>query len=167
MRIPPELWMFVLIGRNWQKMGQSGEKGIFLLDRTPLLVVEVTRSNEEEDYEDKYQEYASAGIAEYWIVKRRRENLRICTLSHPGGPYIDREFVKGEQIVSKVLPNLNLTVDEVLNPPTVRQLLELDQARQAAAIEQAQKQAAATAEQRAAELEAMLARYQKQFGKID
>jgi len=150
---------------HWQQMFQPGEKGIFLLDRTPLLVVEVTSTNEKEDYEEKHQEYAAIGIPEYWIVNGRRECLQVCTSAYPGGPYVDREFVKGEQIVSKVLPQLELTVDEVLNPPPVSQLIERDQARQAAEIEQAQQQATAS-EQRAAALEAMLARYQAQFGKL-
>ena len=117
---------------RWQKISQPGEIGIFLLAQTPLLVVEVTSTHEKEDYEAKYQEYASSGIPEYWIVNSRREHLRVCTLDASGISYVYQEFVKGEQIVSQVLPQLELTVDEVLNPPGVRELLELEQARQTA-----------------------------------
>ena len=169
---------------RWQEIAQPGKVGIFLLAQTPLLVVEVTSSNEKEDYEAKYQEYAAIGIPEYWIVSRKREHVRVCTPSFLGGAYVYREFVKGERILSKVLPQLTLTVDEVLNPATVSQLIAQDQTRQAAAmeqvrqqataeIEQAQQQAAeseqraAASEQRAAELEAMLARYQMQFGNLE
>ena len=180
---------------RWQKLSQPGERGIFLLAQTPLLAVEVTSSNEKEDYEAKYREYAATGIPEYWIVNRKREHLRVCTSPYPGAPYRYREFVKGERILSKVLPALALTVDEVLNPPAVRALIEQDRAQQVAAIKQVQQQAAAAIEQvqqqaaastqratveieqaqqqvaastqRTAELEALLARYQSQFGNLD
>jgi len=140
---------------HWQKRFRSEEKGIFLQDRTPLLVVEVTSTNKKEDYEAKYQEYASIGIPEYWIVNRRREQLRICTLAASGEGYVDREFTKGERLVSKVLPQLELTVDEVLNPPTVRALLELEQSRQTALEQRAteSEQRATESEQRATESE--------------
>ena len=117
---------------HWQTISQPGEIGIFLLAQTPLLVVEVASTNEKEDYEAKYQEYASIGVREYWIVNHRREHLRLCTAAYPGGPYTDREFGKGERIVSSVLPQLDLTVDEVLNPPLVESLMEQEQALQAA-----------------------------------
>jgi len=131
---------------HWQTMSQSGEKGIFLQNRTPVLVVEVTSTNEKEDEEEKAQEYASIGIPEYWIVNRRQERLRVCTLASPGGTYTCRDFGKGEQIVSTVLPQLELTVDEVLNPPVVRQLLAQEQTQREAEREalQAEKTTIAT-----------------------
>jgi len=112
----------------WQTMAQPGEIGIFQQAQTPLLVVEVASTTVKEDYETKYQEYASIGIPEYWIVNSRRGHLRICTSAYPGGPYSYQEFVKGERIASKVLPQLELTVDEVLNPPIVSDLVDLEQA---------------------------------------
>jgi len=117
---------------HWQQISQPGEKGIFLLAQTPLLVVEVTNTNEKEDYKAKFQEYAAVGILEYWIVNSRKEQLRVCTPTYLGGPYQYQEFGTGEHIVSQVLPQLDLTVDEVLNPPAVRQLIELEQAQQTA-----------------------------------
>ena len=135
---------------HWQTISQPGEIGIFLLAQTPLLVVEVASTNEKEDYEAKYQEYASIGIQEYWIVNSKREHLRICTAAYPGGPYTYREFGKGEQIKSNLLPQFDLTVDEVLNPPAVPYLIELEQAQQSAEREaerkafQAEKETIAT-----------------------
>ncbi len=119
----------------WQEISQPGEVGIFLLAQTPLLVVEVTSTNEKTDYEAKYQEHASIGIPEYWIVNRKREHLRMCHSPSPGAAYTYQEFVRGERIVSRVLPQLKLTVDQVLNPPAVRQLIEQEKAQQAAARE--------------------------------
>lgn len=113
---------------RWQQMIQQEEVGIFLLAQTPLLVVEVASTNFKEDYETKAQEYALVGIPEYWIVNSKRENLRLCTLNPPSTTYTYREFGKGERIISKVLPQLELTVDEVLNPPIISTLIDLEQA---------------------------------------
>ena len=113
---------------NWQTIAQPGTVGIFLLAQTPLLVVEVASTNEKEDYQAKYQEYAAAGIPEYWIANTRRQHLQVCNANTPGAPYQYRQFVKGQRIVSQVLPQLELTVDEVLDPPIVRDLIEQEQA---------------------------------------
>ena len=112
----------------WQKIAQPGEIGIFQQAQTPLLVVEVASTNTKEDYETKYREYASIGIPEYWIVNHRREHLRVCTLDPASATYRYREFGKGERIISKVLPQLELTVDEILNPPIFSDLIDLEQA---------------------------------------
>ena len=112
---------------QWQTISQPGTVGIFLLAQTPLLVVEVASTNEKEDYQAKYQEYAAAGIPEYWIVNSKRQHLRVCNANAPGTPYQYRQFVKGQRIISQVLPQLELTVDEVLNPPVVRDLIEQEQ----------------------------------------
>ena len=112
---------------HWRTISQPGTVGIFLMNQTPLLVVEMASTNGEEAYQAKYQEYAAAGIPEYWIVNSRRQHLRVCNANAPGAPYQYRQFVKGQRIVSQVLPQLELTVDEVLNPPVVRDLIEQEQ----------------------------------------
>ncbi len=117
---------------HWLHIAQVGEQGIFQQNQTPLLVIEVTSTNETEDYKKKHKEYAAIQIPEYWIINRNREHIRVCNSAYPGGPYQDEEFLKGEQILSKVLPQLRLTVDEVLNPLSVRRLMEIDQAQQVA-----------------------------------
>ncbi len=108
---------------RWQQISQPGEIGIFLLAQTPLLVVEVTSTNENEEYEAKSQEYAAIGILEYWIVSSRRQQVRVCNLTQRNTTYQYRDFGNGERIVSRVLPQLSLTVDEVLAPPAVTQLM--------------------------------------------
>ena len=112
----------------WQQISQPGEIGIFLLAQTPLLVVEVTSTNETEDYDAKYQEYAAIGILECWIVSSRRQQVRICNLTQRSTTYQYRDFGQGERIVSRVLPQLILTVDEVLDPPAVTQLMAQERA---------------------------------------
>ena len=137
---------------HWQTLNESREKTPFILERPPLLVVEVASTNEKEDYEAKYREYAALGILEYWIVSNKRKHLRICNLTESGKTYVHQDFVKDEQIVSNVLPQLELTVAQVLNPAIVSQLSEQDRSQQIAAIEQAQQQAAES-ERRAADSE--------------
>ncbi len=117
---------------HWLHIAQVGEAGIFQHNQTPLLVIEVTSTNETEDYKKKHKEYAAIGIPEYWIINRRREHIRVCNSASGGAPYQDRDFRKGEQILSQVLPQLRLTVDEVLNPIAVRRLMEIEQAQQVA-----------------------------------
>ena len=73
--------------------------------------------------------------------------MRVCTLAAAGSSYRDREFVKGERIVSRVLPQLELTVDAVLNPPVGRQLIELEDARQTAEREALKAENAAMQQQ--------------------
>ncbi len=117
---------------HWLDIAQVGEAGIFQHNQTPLLVIEVTSTNEAEDYKKKHQEYAAIGIPEYWIINRNREHIRVCNSAYPGSPYHHREFRKREQILSQVLPQLKLTVDEVLNPLSVRRLMEIEKAQQVA-----------------------------------
>ncbi|MBC6418393.1 MAG: hypothetical protein GDA44_06155, partial [Prochloron sp. SP5CPC1] len=59
-------------------------------------------------------------------------HIRVCNSASGGAPYQDRDFRKGEQILSQVLPQLRLTVDEVLNPLSVRRLMEIEKAQQVA-----------------------------------
>ncbi len=89
--------------------------------------VETASTNGKKDYEAKYQEYASMGIPEYWMINSRREHIWVCNSAAPGNPYTYREFGKGERIVSTVLPGLELTADEVLNPPLVSDLIDFEQ----------------------------------------
>lgn len=122
----------VNLEEHWLDIAQVGEAGIFQHNQTPLLVIEVTSTNEAEDYKKKHQEYAAIGIPEYWIINRNREHIRVCNSAYPGSPYHHREFRKREQILSQVLPQLKLTVDEVLNPLSVRRLMEIEKAQQVA-----------------------------------
>ncbi len=140
--------------KQWTQLFESGETRPLILTCPPLLVVEVASSNEKEDYGPKFQDYASLGIPEYWIVNRRREHVRVCNLAASGNTYLYRDFVKGAQIVSQVLPQLKLTVYEVLQPAPVQQLSEQDQAQKAAEREAlVAKNATVTSERDALEAE--------------
>jgi Uma2 family endonuclease len=94
--------------------------------REPIqLVVEVVSTNWEDDYIDKLDEYQRLGIAEYWVV----DYLAIGSRDYLGNPkepsvfiyalnadgmYHYQRFQGADRIVSPTFPELNLTVDQIL-----------------------------------------------------
>jgi Uma2 family endonuclease len=103
-----------------------------LWEREPLitlgasikLIVEVVSTNWETDYARKVEEYALLGIPEYWIVDYRgfggvafigrpkQPTFTVCQLV--GEDYIQQQYRLGESIVSRMLPGLDLKLDDVL-----------------------------------------------------
>lgn len=85
------------------------------------LVVEVVSTNWRDDYGHKFVEYEAMGIAEYWIVdfralgaarhigKPKQPTITVCYLEE--GEYQMRRFLAGDRLVSRVFPELTLTVD--------------------------------------------------------
>lgn len=94
--------------------------------REPIqLVVEVVSSNWEDDYIDKLDEYCRLGVLEYWIV----DYLALGSRNYLGNPkqpsvlvyvlneqqqYEMQRFQGDERIVSATFPELNLTMNEIL-----------------------------------------------------
>jgi Uma2 family endonuclease len=88
------------------------------------LIVEVVSTNWETDYARKLEEYALLGIPEYWIVDYRgfggvafigrpkQPTFTVCQLV--GEDYIQQQYRLGESIVSRMLPRLDLKLDDVL-----------------------------------------------------
>ena len=84
------------------------------------LVVEVVSEDDEDrrrDLETKRQEYAEAGIAEYWIVDPKERKITVLKLE--GSAYrLHGEFGHGATVSSALLPHLSApAVDAVLPPP--------------------------------------------------
>ncbi|HBE53183.1 MAG TPA: hypothetical protein DDW76_31580 [Cyanobacteria bacterium UBA11369] len=89
------------------------------------LAVEVTSTNWDDDYVDKLDEYQRLGIAEYWIV----DYLAIASRNYLGNPKLPTVFVyqlidgqyqvqafKGsDRIISPTFPELQITVEQVVN----------------------------------------------------
>jgi Uma2 family endonuclease len=94
----------------------DSKRSILLPDMPPpALVVEVVspgKENEERDYRYKRSEYAARGIAEYWIIDPAKGQITILTLV--AGLYEEMVLNGSDRIVSIILPNLDLTVDRVL-----------------------------------------------------
>jgi Uma2 family endonuclease len=79
------------------------------------LVMEVVSEgseNRKRDLETKRQEYAEAGIAEYWIVDPQEQTVTVLTLD--GQTYREHgTFRPGQQATSVLLPGFVVTVADV------------------------------------------------------
>src|SRR4028119_1326795 len=104
--------------------------GILDFDEKPLLVVEVVSENRREDYVIKRGEYELANVPEYCIVdpKTGKQKIRLFALLEGEEGYTYTDFLPGEEIVSVVFPDLVLSVDEILNPPLVEELVKAENA---------------------------------------
>ncbi|MGK7946755.1 MAG: Uma2 family endonuclease [Microcystaceae cyanobacterium] len=94
------------------------------------LAVEVTSTNWDDDYIDKLEEYERLGIKEYWIV----DYLAIASRQYLGNPKVSTIFVYSlmegkyqvnafrdqDMIVSKIFPELKLTVAQVLEASGIK-----------------------------------------------
>ena len=94
------------------------------------LAVEVTSTNWDDDYVDKLDEYQRLGISEYWIV----DYLAIASRSYLGNPKVPTVFVyqlidgqyqatafrEGERIISPTFPELQLTVEQIVESSQMR-----------------------------------------------
>lgn len=101
----------------------SGRSTIMEEMPAPLLAVEVVspgKANEDRDYRFKRTEYAARGIPEYWIVDPARAMVTVLMLvdglyevvEYSGGDSLQDD--KGDRVVSALFPQLNLTVEQVL-----------------------------------------------------
>jgi len=93
----------------------SGRSTIMEEMPAPLLAVEVVspgKANEDRDYRFKRTEYAARGIPEYWIVDPARAMVTVLMLVD--GLYEVVEYSGGDRVVSSLFPQLNLTVEQVL-----------------------------------------------------
>ena len=79
------------------------------------LVAEVVSPDRpERDLVQKREEYAAAGILEYWIVDPRVETIRVLRLA--GGSYVEHGvFARGEQATSALLAGFAVGVDDVFD----------------------------------------------------
>ena len=105
------------------------------LDGNPDLVIEVVSDDSDErDYVTKFREYATNGIAEYWIVDSREghEGARFFALD--SGAYVERQTEADGMYRSTAFPTLRLRPAWFFeDPPPLATALEL--ARSAAANE--------------------------------
>ncbi len=96
------------------------------------LAVEVTSTNWDDDYVDKLDEYQRLGIREYWIV----DYLAIASRSYLGNPKVPTVFVyqliegqyqvtlfkSNDKIISPTFPELEITVDQIVQSSQIRKL---------------------------------------------
>jgi Uma2 family endonuclease len=79
-----------------------------------LLIIEVADSSVEYDRNVKLPLYAKAGISETWIANLRDDGIEVC--SQPAnGAYQKVRFTNRDEAISpEALPNLVITVEEIL-----------------------------------------------------
>ncbi len=113
--------------------------GLLDFDEKPLLVVEVVSQDRRADYAIKRGEYELANVPEYCIVdpKSGKQKIRILAFIDGEESYTQTDFLPGEEIISVVFPDLVLSVDEILNPPLVEELVKAEQVR----LQESQQQA--------------------------
>lgn len=120
----------------WDKIcGRSGA-GILDLEEMPNLVIEVTSENWRTDYLLKRAEYAFMNITEYWIINPNKNKIHVLLNPEQEKGYEQEDFVPGQVINSTYFPNLKVAVNEILYPPTVEELMKIEQAR----VQQLQRQ---------------------------
>ena len=110
----------------------SNVRGYGALTEPIQLAVEVTSTNWEDDYVDKLDEYQRLGICEYWIVdylaiasRAYLGNPKIPTVfvySLENGSYLVQSFRGNERIISKTLPELEITVEQLVLSSQIQNL---------------------------------------------
>lgn len=79
-----------------------------------LLVVEVAETSAEYDRERKIPAYGRAGIAEAWLVDLADEIIEVYSAPSPHGYREIRRLWRGDSLAPRALPDVELTVDDVL-----------------------------------------------------
>jgi Uma2 family endonuclease len=83
---------------------------------SPALVIEVVspgNTNRMRDYRYKRTEYAAREIAEYWIVDPEEQKITVCQWID--GAYEDKVFQGSDRLESVVVPQVELTPEQVFN----------------------------------------------------
>ncbi|MBE9186552.1 Uma2 family endonuclease [Microcoleus sp. LEGE 07076] len=107
----------------WEQVCAQPGSAVLDFEEKPLLVIEVTSQNWRDDYIRKRAEYDLIDIPEYWIVDPNRPKIRVCSRPENEGSYSHQEFLPGQQVQSVQFAEFILSVDEVLCPPLVEDLI--------------------------------------------
>ena len=113
----------------WNEVRHRPGAGVLDLDRKPMLVIEIVSSNRQNDYEIKRSEYELAEIAEYWIVDPKKKRVRVFANSHNEEGYSFVDFPEEKSIISSQFEEFTLSVKELLDPPSVDELVKAEQAK--------------------------------------
>ncbi len=134
----------------WKEVISRPGAGVLDFAEKPILVVEIVSSNPRDDYIIKRSEYELAEIPEYWIVDPQKKRVRVFANTQEEG-YRWVDFSEDSSMVSEQFDQLELSVQELLNPPVVEQLIKEEQAKIKTLEQEAQteRQRAETERQRA------------------
>ncbi len=139
----------------WEQVLHRPGAGVLDFDKQPILVIEVVSSNRRDDYVVKRDEYEIAKIPEYWIVDKKKKQVRVFTNSKKKEGYDFVDFTEEKTIVSSQFPQLVVSVKELLNPPIVEDLIKEEQTTIKTLVQQVEeeRQQTETERQRAETLE--------------
>lgn len=162
----PDVFVVRGVAKGQRRIYKLWEEGV-----APQIIIELTsRKTWREDLQTKWRLYEELGVQEYFIFDPEYDYLDDPLIGYrlENGRYIDLE-IKDRRVKSEVL-----ALDFVDTGETLRLLDPVNQYflpnfKEASAAQQqleAAFQAEKDAQQRAAELEAMLARYRQQFGEL-
>ncbi len=112
----------------WEQVCAQPGSAVLDFEEKPLLVIEVTSQNWRDDYIRKRAEYDLIDIPEYWIVDPNQPKIRVCSRPENEGSYSHQEFLPGQQVQSVQFAEFILSVNEVLCPPLVEDLIQEEQA---------------------------------------
>ena len=112
----------------WEQICAKPGSAILDFEEKPLLVIEVTSQNWRDDYIRKRAEYDLIDIPEYWIVDANQPKIRVCSRPQNEGSYSQQEFLPGQQVRSVQFAEFILSVNQVLSPPLVEDLIREEQA---------------------------------------
>jgi Uma2 family endonuclease len=112
----------------WEQVCAQPGSAMLDFEEKPLLVIEVTSQNWRNDYIRKRAEYDLIDIPEYWIVDPNQPKIRVCSRPENEGSYSHQEFLPGQQVQSVQFAEFILSVNEVLYPPQVEDLIRAEEA---------------------------------------
>ncbi|MEG4170526.1 MULTISPECIES: hypothetical protein [unclassified Microcoleus] len=67
-------------------------------------------------------------MPEYWIVDPNQPKIRVCSRPENEGSYSHQEFLPGQQVQSVQFAEFILSVNQVLSPPLVEDLIREEEA---------------------------------------
>jgi Uma2 family endonuclease len=88
-----------------------------VIEGGPDLIIEIlSPSNTRRELQEKLQDYQAIGVREAWVISPQARTVEVLQLSASG---LERSglYGLGDLIVSQVLPELRLTVDEIFPEP--------------------------------------------------
>jgi Uma2 family endonuclease len=89
-----------------------------VFEMPPLLIIEVVSPESiKGDYRYKRTEYAALEVPEYWIVDPLEKKMTVLLLEE--GLYEETVFTNGENMKSRIFPELNIPVAQVLASGTL------------------------------------------------
>lgn len=106
----------------WNVVGDRPGAAVLNFGEIPNLVIEVQENRA--DYLLKKAEYALIEIPEVWMVDPDQRRVRIWTQPTREDGYLHQDYFGEDQITSVQFPDLDLTVDDILNPVSYAQLMQ-------------------------------------------